>query len=146
MPVKTDRKDARGIAQLLRLGWFRPVQCKSQPAQETRALLSARKQLQSKHHDIAISLHGILRGFGLKVGRTTPRTFASRVHELVVEHPTLTAVPEAMLAALMMLEVQLHQLEKRALAAARNDARVRLPMSIPRCGADFCADLCGGDR
>src|ERR1700726_4261396 len=37
MPVKTDRKDARGIAQLMRLGWFRPVHCKSLPAQEIRA-------------------------------------------------------------------------------------------------------------
>src|SRR5262249_29871876 len=43
MPVKTDRKDARGIAQLMRLGWFRPVHCKSLPAQEVRALLTARK-------------------------------------------------------------------------------------------------------
>ena len=48
MPVKTDRKDARGIAQLMRLGWFRPVHCKSSPAQEVRALLTARKLLQSK--------------------------------------------------------------------------------------------------
>src|SRR3954469_17902489 len=52
MPVKTDRKDARGIAQLLRLGWFRPVHCKSVSAQETRALLTARKLLQSKHLDV----------------------------------------------------------------------------------------------
>ena len=51
MPVKTDRKDARGIAQLMRLGWFRPVHCKSLPAQETRALLTARKLVQAKHHD-----------------------------------------------------------------------------------------------
>jgi len=43
MPVKTDRNDARGIAQLMRLGWFRPVHCKSVSAQETRALLTARK-------------------------------------------------------------------------------------------------------
>src|SRR5215472_2653926 len=43
MPVKTDRKDARGVAQLMQLGWFRPVHCKSLPAQETRALLAARK-------------------------------------------------------------------------------------------------------
>ena len=50
MPVKTDRKDARGIAQLMRLGWFRPVHCKSVPAQETRALLTARKLLQTKRH------------------------------------------------------------------------------------------------
>jgi transposase len=50
MPVKTDRKDARGIAQLMRLGWFRPVHCKSVSAQETRALLTARKLVQSKLH------------------------------------------------------------------------------------------------
>src|SRR3954465_12764488 len=46
MPVKTDRKDARGIAQLMRLGWFRPVHCKSMAAQEVRALLTARKLVQ----------------------------------------------------------------------------------------------------
>ena len=48
MPVKTDRNDARGIAQLMRLGWFRPVHCKSMAAQEVRAVLTARKLVQSK--------------------------------------------------------------------------------------------------
>src|SRR3954452_21641737 len=48
MPVKSDRNDARGIAQLMRLGWFRPVHCKSMSAQETRSLLTARKLVQSK--------------------------------------------------------------------------------------------------
>src|SRR5436189_3469059 len=68
MPVKTDRKDAQGIAELMRLGWFRPVHCKSMAAQETRANLTARKLIQSKLHDVEMSLRGILRGFGLKVG------------------------------------------------------------------------------
>jgi transposase len=94
MPVKTDRKDARGIAQLMRLGWFRPVHCKSLPAQEVRALLTARKLLQSKNHDVEMSLRGVLRGFGLKVGPTTPRTFAIRVRELVAGHPTLSTIGE----------------------------------------------------
>jgi len=62
MPVKTDRNDARGIAQLMRLGWFRPVHCKSLPAQEVRALLTARKLVQAKRHDLEMSLRGILRG------------------------------------------------------------------------------------
>lgn len=79
MPVKTDNKDARGIAQLMRLGWFKPVHCKSISAQETRALLTARKLLQAKRHDVEMSLRGVLRGFGLKVGPTTPRTFEARV-------------------------------------------------------------------
>src|SRR3954466_7596557 len=113
MPVKTDRKDARGIAQLLRLGWFRPVHCKSASAQETRALLTARKLLQSKYHDVEMSLRGVLRGFGLKVGRTTPRGFAARIRELVEGHATLTAVAEALLAAREVLGAQLRDLEKR---------------------------------
>ena len=52
MPVKTDKKDARGIAQLMRMGWFHAVHCKSLPAQEVRAALTARKLLQSKLHDV----------------------------------------------------------------------------------------------
>ena len=55
MPVKTDRNDARGIAQLMRLGWFRPAHCKSMAAQEVRALLTARKLVQSKLYDIEMS-------------------------------------------------------------------------------------------
>ena len=79
MPVKSDRNDARGIAQLMRLGWFRPVHCKSMAAQEMRALLTARKLVQSKQLDVQMSLRGLLRGFGLKVGATTPSRFAGRI-------------------------------------------------------------------
>jgi transposase len=135
MPVKTDRKDARGIAQLMRLGWFRPVHCKSLPAQEARALLTARKLVQSKHHDTEMSLRGILRGFGLKVGKTSQRTFASRVRELVAGHPTLLLVAEALLAARATLGEQLSKLEKRVRALARDDQRVRRLMSAPGVGA-----------
>src|SRR6201987_1709962 len=56
MPVKTDRNDARAIAQLMRLGWFRPVHCKTLGGQETRAMLTARKLVQSKRRDIENSL------------------------------------------------------------------------------------------
>ena len=83
MVVKTDRKDARGIAQLLRMGWFRPVHCKSPPAQEIRALLVGRKLLQGKLLDVELSIRGILRGFGLKVGEVSKGRFAARIRELV---------------------------------------------------------------
>jgi len=135
MPVKTDRKDARGIAQLMRLGWFRSVHCKSLPAQETRALLTARKLVQSKRHDMEMRLRGILRGFGLKVGVTTGRTFEGRVHELVAGHPTLLAVTEALLVARAALSEQLSKLEKRVRSLARDDRRVRRLMSAPGVGA-----------
>ena len=76
--VKTDRRDARGISQLLRMGWFRPVHAKSAGSQEVRALLVARKLLQHKLRDVELSLRGILRGFGLKVGKVTDKTFWRR--------------------------------------------------------------------
>jgi transposase len=134
MPVKTDRKDARGMAHLMRLGWFRPVHCKSVAAQETRALLTARKLLQSKHHDVELSLRGILRGFGLKVGPTTGRSFAGRIRELVDGHPTLSALAEALLAARAALGEQLRGLDKRLRDQAREDQRVRLLMTTPGVG------------
>jgi transposase len=134
MPVKTDRSDARGIAQLMRLGWFRPVHCKSVPAQETRALLTARKLLQTKHHDVEMSLRGVLRGFGLKVGPTTARSFAGRIRELVGGHPTLTTVAEALLAARDVLGEQLRGLDKRLCNQAREDNRARLLMTTPGVG------------
>jgi transposase len=134
MPVKTDRKDARGIAQLMRLGWFRPVHCKSAPAQETRALLAARKLLQTKRLDVEMGLRGVLRGFGLKVGPTTARSFPGRARELVAGHPTLTAVAEALLAAREALGEQLRGLEKRLRDRAREDDRARLLMTAPGVG------------
>jgi len=140
MPVKTDRNDARGIAQLMRLGWFRPVHCKSLPAQETRALLTARKLLQTKNHDVEMNLRGVLRGFGLKVGRTTPRTFLGRIRELVADHPTLSVVAEALLAARSTLFEQWHKLEKRLRSLAREDGRVRAaddPLSSRYASAEF---------
>ena len=134
MPIKTDKKDARGIAQLMRLGWFRPVHCKSLPAQEVRAVLTARKLVQAKLHDVEMSLRGLLRGFGLKVGHTTPRTFEPRVRELVEGHPTLTTIADALLAARSVLHREFQGFERRVRSLARRDDRARLLMSAPGVG------------
>jgi transposase len=134
MLVKSDRNDARGIAQLMRLGWFRPVHCKSLPAQEVRAMLTARKLVQSKLQDTENSLRGILRGFGLKVGKTTGR-FAGRVKELVAGHPSLELIAQALLAVHAVLQREFKGLEKRVRLLARSDAATRLLMSTPGVGA-----------
>ena len=146
MPVKTDRKDARGIAQLIRMGWFRPVHCKSVAAQETRSLLGARKLLQSKLHDIELGLRGTLRGFGLKLGKTTPKTFDSRVRALVADHPTLLAVADALLRARAALAEQFIKLDKQLHSVARGDNAGSAANDSPRGGIDRGADLRIGDR
>jgi transposase len=135
MPVKTDRKDARGIAQLMRLGWFRPVHCKSLPAQETRAVLTARRLLQAKLHDVEMSVRGVLRGFGLKVGATTPKSFETRVRELAAGHPTLELVTQALLSARSALAAEFAALDRKVRSMARADGKARLLMSTPGVGA-----------
>jgi transposase len=134
MPVKSDRNDARGIAQLMRLGWFRPVHCKSLSAQETRATLTARKLVQSKLRDVENSLRGILRGFGLKVGKTTELGFAGRIEELVVSHPHLQVIAKALLAVREVLQKEFAAFQKQTRRMAKSDSRTRLLMSTPAVG------------
>lgn len=130
-PVKSDRMDARGIAQLVRMGWYKPVHCKSQSAQEARALLAARKTLQAKRRDVEMSLRGILRGFGLKMGKTTARSFAGRARELAAGNAMLERIVEAMLAARAALDKEFATLERAVLALARTDPSARLLATAP---------------
>lgn len=123
------------FAQLMRLGWFRAVHCKSVGAQETRALLTARKLVQSKLRDVENSLRGILRGFGLKVGKTTERTFARRIGELVAGHANLETIVQALLAVHAVLLREFKTFEKQVRTAARSNAQARLLMSTPSVGA-----------
>jgi transposase len=134
MPVKSDRNDARGIAQLMRLGWFRPVHCKSIGAQETRAVLTARKLIQSKLQDVENSLRGILRGFGVKVGQTTQQRFAGRIRALVAGHSSLETIAEALLSVHAVLLREFKAFEKQVRLIARGDAKARLLMSTPAVG------------
>ena len=134
MPVKTDRKDAHGIADLMRMGWFRPVHCKSIDAQETRAMLTARKLVQKQVFEVESSLRGILRGFGLKVGKTTPVKFEGRVKELVAGNPSLERTADSLLATRAVLRREFNGFERQLRGMARNDTRARLLMSTPGVG------------
>ena len=95
---KTDRKDARGIAQMMRVGLFKPVHVKTLVAQEQRMLLTSRKLLQRKLLDVESDLRGTLRNFGLKVGVVSSFRYDARVRELVAGFPTLAAIVEPLLS------------------------------------------------
>jgi len=82
MTVNTDRKDAREIAQLLRMGWYRAVHAKSMVSQDTRAVLVGRKLLQGELLDVELSIRGILRSYGLKVAEVSRDRFEARITEL----------------------------------------------------------------
>jgi transposase len=87
---KTDRNDARGIAQMMRAGLYRPVHVKTLRSQKLRMLLTHRKLLQSKAIAIENDLRATLRNFGLKVGMVGTVKFEARIKELVENLPDLT--------------------------------------------------------
>lgn len=135
MTVKTDRRDARGIAQLLRLGWYRPVHAKSGSAQEMRSLLTARKLIQCKLLDIESGIRGVLRGFGLKVGTISRGRFEARIRDLIEGQTMLETVVGSMLTARAALQAEFARLHRALLALVRADPVCRQLMSVPGVGA-----------
>ena len=135
MTMKTDRNDARGMAQMIRMGWFRPVHAKTAPAQEIRALLVARKQLQARLNDLELCLRGILRGFGLKLGDVAKGRFEARVRELVAGQKTLEGLAEPMLRARAALRAEYAAVHREVLRTVRLDADCRRMMTAPGVGA-----------
>jgi Transposase len=100
---KSDRNDARGIAQMMRVGLYKPVHVKTLVSQQERMLLTARKLLRDKLQDIENELRGTLRNFGLRVGVVSTGHFEARVRELVVGHPPLEAIVAPLLAVRRVL-------------------------------------------
>jgi transposase len=135
MTVKTDRNDARGMAQLMRMGWFRPVHVKTPPAQEIRALVTGRKLLQNKLKDVELGIRGLLRGFGLKVGKVSAGKYEARICELVQGHPMLEPIAAAMLQARAGLRAEFSKLHRMLLQIARADSDCRRFMTAPGVGA-----------
>jgi transposase len=135
MTVKTDRNDARGMAQLMRMGWFRAVHVKAPMVQEIRALLTARKLLVAKLRDVESSLRGILRGFGLKVGAISQGKFEARVRELVAAQAMLERIAEPLLRTRAALRAECTSLHGELLKAVRADEVCRRLMTVPGVGA-----------
>ncbi len=132
---KTDRNDARGIAQMMRVGLFKPVHVKTLIAQEQRMLLTSRKLLQRKLLDLECELRGTLRNFGLKVGIVSGSRYEARIRELVADFPRLAAITDPLLAVRRVMRQQLAVLHKMALDTVRGDPVCRRLMTAPGVGA-----------
>jgi transposase len=131
---KTDRNDARGIAQMMRAGLYRPVHVKTLRSQKLRMLLTHRKLLQSKAIAVENDLRGTLRNFGLKVGLVGAAKFEARIRELVETIPDLATLVEPLLIVRRVLREQIAILHRRLLAIARDDEICRRLMTVPGVG------------
>jgi transposase len=131
---KTDRNDARGMAQMMRVGLYRPVHVKTLRSQKLRVLLTHRKLLQSKAIAIENDLRATLRNFGLKVGMIGTVKFEARIRELVANLPDLAVLVEPLLIVRRAIREQVSVLHRRLLALVRGDDVCRRLMTIPGVG------------
>lgn len=134
MPVKTDRIDARNIAWALQAGWFRAVHVKTLKTHKLRALLRSRAMLVKTRSTLDNHLRGILKAFGIKVGRVAVGRFDVRVRELVAGDPVLEETVNAVLLTRHEVTVRLAELHQLVLEFTKADPVCRRLMSVPGVG------------
>jgi transposase len=130
---KSDANDARGLAQIVRTGWYREVVVKGLDGQRMRALITARAQLVALRVDLGNQIRGLLKPFGLLAGKGVGKTFAEKVRSLVPDGP-LHEVAEALLRAWEAVNKEVATLSRRLVAEARQDETVRRLMTAPGVG------------
>src|ERR1700749_457104 len=131
---KTDRNDARGMAQMMRVGLYRPVHVKTLRSQKLRMLLTHRQLLLSKAIALENDLRGTLRNFGLKVGMVGAAKFETRIKELIEDLPDLAVLVEPLLVVRRVLREQLAVLHRRLLTIVRDDEGCRRLMTTTGVG------------
>ncbi|MBA3938952.1 MAG: IS110 family transposase [Planctomycetes bacterium] len=134
MPNKTDRNDARGIAQIMRTGWYRAVHVKSPRCRSWRALLTARRMVLNKRRDVENGIRALLREVGLKVGTPSRKDFPARVRDLAADDPVLANLAESLLSVIEAMTREVERLTKRVLDEVKLEPTCRHLMTVPGVG------------
>jgi transposase len=134
MPNKTDRNDARALAQIMRTGWYRQVHVKSQQCRLWRSLLVARRTVLNEMRTIENVVRSILREAGIKLGTPSRAAFADRVRELTATDTVIMALVEPLLAIIATMLREFGRLTKQVLNIARKEQVCRRLMGVPGVG------------
>jgi transposase len=129
---KTDRNDARGIAQLVRSGWFNPIYVKSNESYRVRFLLTHRRTLKRKFLDLENTIRHSLKVFGVRIGNRA--SFEAAVRELVTSDPLLMNMMDSMLRARAALWQEYKRLHTLVVQVAVGDPVGRRFMGVPGVG------------
>jgi transposase len=133
-PNKTDRNDARGIAQIMRTGWYRMVHVKSPSCRAWRALLTARRMMLNKRRDAENGIRALLRETGLKLGTPSRKDFPARVRELAADDPVLASLAASLLSVIDVMNREVERLTRRVLDVVRGEPTCRRLMTVPGVG------------
>lgn len=139
---KTDKNDARGLAQIVRMGgnFIRPVIVRSQNNQEARMLLTMRQHLVEQKIDLENNITGSLKPFGLVTprGNACAKKFRENVLATLIRADERgIMVREMVMPSLDLYEglcKQLDILTKRVVALAKANPVCRRLMTVPGIG------------
>jgi transposase len=131
---KTDANDAHGLAQIVRSGWYREVKVKSIDAHLIRTLVIARGKLVEVRTRLNNQLRGILKTFGLIVGKVSGGAFDKRVRQLAVGNVELESIIEHLLTVWRCSSEQIQSLDRQIRTYARGDEVCRRLMTAPGVG------------
>lgn len=135
MRNKTDKNDARGIAQILRTGWYQQVHVKSIESHHIRALLTSRRTVLQKCMDLENEVRGLLKIFGLKLpSRVSRGAFDYVIRDRISGDEALCHVLVPLLEARQILYSTYLELDRRAKHRARKDEICQRFMTIPGVG------------
>jgi transposase len=127
---KSDRNDAAGIARIMQTGWYKEVRVKALDSHAVRALLASRSLLVELKRDLENQIRGLLKNFGLVIGRAKMNTFTARATELIDGRPELAAAVKPLLNARDALARQIAGLDRKVLRLARSEPQVRRFMTV----------------
>ena len=131
---KSDRNDAAGIARIMQTGWFKEVRVKDLDSHAVKALLASRALLVKIKRDLENQIRGLLKNFGLVIGRGKFNVFAVRAAELIENRPELIAAVRPLREARKAIEQQVDDLDRKVHKLARHDVQVRRFMTVPGVG------------
>jgi transposase len=132
---KTDKNDARGLAQIARTGWYKAVHVKSNQCQPLRTLVSGRKQLVTGRLDMENHIRGTLKTFGIKLGKVTSVEFSSKVTAAIsCEDALVKSTMRALLMARDGMVAQEKALSRQCKVIARQDIVCKRLMTAPGVG------------
>jgi transposase len=131
---KSDRNDAAGIARIMQTGWFKEVRVKDLDSHAVRALLASRALLVKLKRDVENQVRGLLKNFGLVIGRAKMNMFSLRASGLIEGRPELAAAVVPLFKAREAIEQQIADLDRKVMHLARNNSQVRRFMTAPGIG------------
>ena len=131
---KTDRNDARGLAELVRVGWYREAWVRGAPAHAIRSLLLGRRMLLATRRTLENSLRGAVKRFGLIISKTAGRTFKHRAAAAMERDPAYAAFAVPIFAVLQTVLDQIASYDRQLRAVARGNETVSRLRTVPDIG------------